>query len=79
MIFGHLWCPASCSAKCGRFVTGFFQHVCNVQPAFQRNVNVFFAWFLATFVTSKRLLNEMWMFSHRIYAKIIMALSEEEK
>jgi hypothetical protein len=24
MIFGHLRCHAACSAKCGRFVTGFF-------------------------------------------------------
>jgi hypothetical protein len=22
LIFGHLWCPATCSANCGRFVTG---------------------------------------------------------
>jgi hypothetical protein len=31
---------------------------------------------LATFVMSKRLLSEMWTFCHRIYAKILMALSE---
>jgi hypothetical protein len=24
MILDHLWCPAGCSAKCERFVTGFF-------------------------------------------------------
>ncbi len=27
MIFGHLWCPATCLANCERFVTGFFRNV----------------------------------------------------
>ncbi len=68
-ISGHLWCPATCSANCGRFVIEFFQHVCHVQPAFQRNVDICHTFFW-TFVMSCHLLSKLWTFCHRIYKKI---------
>jgi hypothetical protein len=61
-------------SKLWTFCQGFFQHVCHVQPAFQRNVDVLSHDFW-TSVMSCCLLSEMWMFCHRIY-EILMMLSE---
>jgi hypothetical protein len=44
MIFGHLWCPAACSAKCRRFV----QNSLTSQNLFSL-FSLFFYWFDSLF------------------------------